>query len=195
MSSDGFLDDLEAELADPGRAADRELWAEEERLRIARLGLRERIVAMAGTDDDGDGVRLDLRDGSSLVLAVELSGRDWVSGSAATADGGRPSPCLVPLHAVGAVVPSRPQLASSLAAAAPGGVGERIGIGAVLRDLCRRRAPVTVSCDGYRAHGTIDRVGRDHLDLAMHEPGVARRDGEVRQVRVIPFATVMLVRW
>lgn len=195
MPGDGFLDDLEAELADPGRAADLELRAEEERLRVARLDLRERVVAMARGEAGSRGVRLDLRDGTTIVLEVELSGRDWVSGAAVPPDGGRASPCLVPLHAVRAVVPSRAQLSASLVPAASAGVAERIGIGAVLRDLCRRRSPVTIACDGVRVHGTVDRVGRDHLDLAVHEPGVARRDGDVRQVRLIPFESVLLVRW
>ena len=43
-------------------------------------------------------------------------------------------------------------------------------------------------------HGTIDRVGRDHLDIAVHERGTPRRESEVRQHRVVPLAQLRLVR-
>ena len=43
-------------------------------------------------------------------------------------------------------------------------------------------------------HGTIDRVGRDHLDLAVHEPGSVRRAKEVREVRIMPLGHIVLVR-
>ncbi len=191
---DGFLDDLDAELAFADRADARELQAEEERLRVARLGLRDRIVGMA-RDHDGRGIRIDLRDRTSIVLAPERSGRDWVSGRAAAPDGAGTFPCVVPMHAIRAIVPARADLPASLAATGPGEVGDRLGLGAVLRDLCRRRAAVTIASGGQVLHGTIDRVGRDHLDLAVHEPGTARRDADVRQVRIVPFAEVDLVRW
>jgi len=65
--------------------------------------------------------------------------------------------------------------------------------GRVLRDLCRRRAVDLVLAAG-EVHGTIDRVGRDHVDIAVHERGEARRPGAVREVRIVPFATLQLVR-
>jgi hypothetical protein len=43
-------------------------------------------------------------------------------------------------------------------------------------------------------HGTIDRVGRDHLDLAVHEAGQSRRQSAVQQYRVIPLDQLLLVR-
>ena len=46
-----------------------------------------------------------------------------------------------------------------------------------------------------RSHGTIDRVGRDHLDLAEHEPGVPRRDAAVTRIRIVPLTEVLLVRF
>ena len=72
-------------------------------------------------------------------------------------------------------------------------LAERIGISFVLRDLCRRRTPVHLATDDGRVHGTIDRVARDHLDLALHEPGTPRRDREVRGIRIVPLERIVLV--
>jgi hypothetical protein len=43
-------------------------------------------------------------------------------------------------------------------------------------------------------HGTIDRVGRDHLDIAVHERGVMRRETAVTEYRIVPFSSLVLVR-
>jgi hypothetical protein len=42
--------------------------------------------------------------------------------------------------------------------------------------------------------GTIDRVGRDFLDLAEHAVDDARRAESVRSVRTVPFGAVVAVR-
>ena len=64
----------------------------------------------------------------------------------------------------------------------------------MLRDLCRRRTSVELDLLDESLAGTIDRVGRDHLDLAVHEPGSARRESAVSQYRLVPFAQLSLVR-
>jgi len=65
----------------------------------------------------------------------------------------------------------------------------------VLRDLARRRIPVTVQLRTGRAlTGTIDRAGADHLDLALHESGTPRRAAAVRGLRLVPFDAVAWVR-
>jgi len=103
--------------------------------------------------------------------------------------------CLVPLGAIAAVLPTRAQVLASLEAGAEGSgrLSERIGLPFVLRDLCRRRTPVHVTTADGRVHGTIDRVARDHLDLAVHEPGTARRDRDIRGIRIVPIARIVLV--
>jgi len=52
---------------------------------------------------------------------------------------------------------------------------------------------VHVTTHDGRVHGTIDRVARDHLDLAVHEPGTARRDRDIRGIRIVPIARIVLV--
>lgn len=76
-----------------------------------------------------------------------------------------------------------------------GEVARRLDLRWVLRGLARSRAGVAVVLgDGSVATGTLDQVGADHVDLAEHAPGEARRSGVVRQVRVIPLTALSLVR-
>jgi len=111
---------------------------------------------------------------------------------------------LVPLHAIASVALDEEALADSLDGeaeqdAAPGQPSaphliDRLGFAFALRDLGRRRAAVTVTTALGVLHGTIDRVAKDHFDLALHEPGVPRRDSNVRGIRLVPMSAVVLVR-
>ena len=74
-------------------------------------------------------------------------------------------------------------------------LASRLGLPFVLRDLCRRRTALHITTARERVHGTIDRVARDHLDLAEHEPGVARRDVGGAAVRMLPLAQIVQVRF
>jgi hypothetical protein len=82
--------------------------------------------------------------------------------------------------------------------AAPGSeseVGRRLDLRWALRGLARDRAGVTVVlADGSAVSGTLDRVGADHVDVAEHAPGEARRAAAVRQVRLVPVAALAVVR-
>jgi hypothetical protein len=197
MRWDDLFDDLESQLEQELGAEEGDVLAEEERLRLGRLSMRDRLIAMTRPGDGPDEqLRLALRDGSSITVAVGSMGRDWLVGEF----GARRGSCVVPLAAVAALLPTTEQLARSVAAepaAEPAvSLSARLGLAFVLRDLCRRRAAVDLNtASGERLHGTIDRVGRDHLDLAEHEAGVPRRAAAVGRIRILPFGEVLLVRF
>ncbi|MEO6114918.1 MAG: hypothetical protein ABIP33_00915 [Pseudolysinimonas sp.] len=198
MRWDNLFDDLESQLEQELGAEQGDLLAEEERLRLGRLTLRDRIIAMTRPGDGApEHLRLALRDGSVVTVSVGSVGRDWIVGELI---GARRGSCVVPLTAVAGVLPTPEQLARSVAGepvAEPGvSLSARLGLAFVLRDLCRRRASVELStASDERLYGTIDRVGRDHLDLAEHEAGVPRRAAAVGRIRILPFGELVLVRF
>jgi hypothetical protein len=76
-----------------------------------------------------------------------------------------------------------------------GVVESRLDLRRALRGLARDRATVQVVLDdGTALHGTIDRVGADHLELAEHAGDLHRRAGAVRGVRTVVLEAVVLVR-
>ncbi|GAA1055687.1 hypothetical protein GCM10017608_23410 [Agromyces luteolus] len=189
MRWDRLFDDLESQLDHDRLEEARSLAIETERARIGRLGLRDRIAAM--TRADGGAVRLALVDATSVQLRPTAFGRDWIGG---VPDGRPGSQCVVPVAAIAAVSASRRQVEAGLAPqTASTGIIERIGLAFALRDLGRRRAGVELRTLDGLAHGTIDRVAADHLDLALHEPGAPRREREVRGYRLVPFARITVV--
>jgi len=151
-------------------------------------------MGRAEGDDSVGSIRIELRGARMLDVRPLAFGRDWMSAAVHTAGSGG-GQCIVPLEAIEAVLPTAGQLERSLepSAASSARLAERIGLPFVLRDLCRRRTPVHLTTDDGRVHGTLDRVARDHLDLALHETGTLRRDAEVRGIRIVPLERILLV--
>lgn len=197
MRWDLLFDDLESQLDREQRDEERALAIESERLRLGRLTLRDRLTAMSRATDGGDDlVRVELHGGVVMALRPLAFGRDWMSAESRVA--GRPSrQCVVPLGAIAAVLPSRSQLEPSLEPTPESSarLAERIGLPFVLRDLCRRRAPVRMTTVDGVVHGTLDRVARDHVDLALHEPGSPRREREIQGYRIVPLVRVLLIEF
>lgn len=150
----------------------RGMWAE--------LTLMDRLRAALGRE-----IRVLLRDGRHLNLLLHSVGPTWIGGAD---DAGA---LLMPREAILSVggglrrasVPRRPLQAGPKMAS-------------VYRMLARRREAIQI--DGRHgltlAEGTIDRVGRDHLDLALHARDEFRRDGALRGFRIVPFDAIQLVR-
>jgi hypothetical protein len=197
MRWDNLFDDLEGQLEQELGAEDIDLLAEEERLRLGRLGLRERLRALMPASSASEPMRLVLTDGTRVSLAIGAVGRDWIAGEP-SGDGKQSGSYVIPIPAISGCLPTPAQTVASLGGGVEAGVGSlasRIGLPFVLRDLCRRRAALHIRTTRDILHGTIDRVGRDHLDLAEHEPGAPRRERFVRAMRMIPLAEFVLVRF
>ncbi len=70
-----------------------------------------------------------------------------------------------------------------------------MGMATALRALARDRAELNVylnarTGNGHKVQGVIDRVGRDHFDLAVVPEGEVRRVGNVMAVLTIPFSSL-----
>ena len=182
MRWQALFDDLEAQLAE-GEAADlRSEVADRTRRETALLRLTDRLRPA-----EGRSVTVALGAAGPLHGRLLDAGPDWLL---VEQEGARE--VLVPLAAVLGITGLGPH---ADAPGSEGEVGRRLDLRWALRGLARSRAGVTVLLrDGSALAGTLDRVGADHLDLAEHPAGEARRVGSVRQVRLVPLAAVTLVR-
>lgn len=212
MRWDDFFEDLESQLDAEWESERAALNTETERLRVARLALRTRLASLiaegtvitvraAGVSGSGRAVGV----GSDwLAVAADDSGERYraegpahprgsadVWAAAAAGDG-------LALYPLGAIRTVQAEHAAVLRSALPAPEDElsgRVVFGFLMRDLARRRRAVTIRLvDGEILHGTIDRAGSDHLDLAVHEPGRPRRASEVRAHVMVPFAAIGQVR-
>ncbi len=196
MRWNNLFDDLESQLEHELNADEIDLRAEEERLRLGRLSLRDRVMSIHESFGGRDySLRVEVG-GSPMRVSPTGFGKDWLSGTLVD-ESSRPPHVILPLRWVGSVVVDRPQLAASLiepTGTAAGRLADRLGIAFVLRDFGRRRCALDAVTAAGTFHGTIDRVGRDHFDLAVHEVGLPRRESAVAQYRLIPIDQLQLVR-
>ncbi|MCK2036368.1 hypothetical protein KZC51_09485 [Microbacterium sp. SSW1-49] len=196
MHWDRLFEDLEGQLAAEWETERAVLSAESERLRISRLDLRARLRHLCQARAT---VTLELADGRRLPVTMRALGADWVAAESAPGDDlllGR-STRIMPLDAIRAIRADHGSVLTSLEdVSEPGSpLRERMSLGFVLRDLARRRVPVHLSLAiGDDVHGTIDRAGSDHLDLAVHDAGTARIAAAVQGFRIIPFAALIALR-
>ncbi|HIY66005.1 MAG TPA: hypothetical protein H9830_06990 [Candidatus Agrococcus pullicola] len=188
MRFDDLFDDLESQLESELGAVRREVADEEERFRVGKLELRHRIRRAPGSIEAG------LRDGYRIRLQPLAVGRDWLSGEVLE---GAPSGtgAVVPFSSIAGL---RLDEQSAYEAALPADderfrLAERLSFGYVLRDFARRRTWVRVEAP-QPVGGTIDRVGRDHFDVAAHDCGTIRARGNVTHIQIVPFAAVGWIR-
>lgn len=181
---DRVFEDLESQLAAEWEAERAVLDAESERLRIAKLELRTRLRVLEERQ-----CPLSLRlfsDGVSRAVTLRGVGADWIATQGADAS----AALIIPLSAITSVETDHGSLLGTLEESAlpPDTLRERMTLGFLLRDLARRRIPLRMALrDGEILHGTVDRAGIDHLDLAVHDSGESRRAASVRAFRMVPF--------
>ncbi|MBG6212737.1 MAG: hypothetical protein LH475_10005 [Cryobacterium sp.] len=197
MRWDDLFDDLEGQLERELHAEVTDLRLHEERQRLEKLSLRTRLSNVVRSAGLGGTVRLRvvLASGETLSLRPTTLGRDWLAAELLDARNSRVQ-CVIPLSAIAGVLLTEEQSLASLAveSAANGKLIERVGFPFVLRDLCRRRRTVQLDTRGGVLAGTIDRVARDHLDLAVHPLGTLRRSPEVLHYRLVPFWQIYVIR-
>ncbi|MFD1715666.1 hypothetical protein ACFSBZ_14420 [Amnibacterium flavum] len=190
MRWESLFDDLEAQLEHERTAGEGAFSVDTERHRLAELSLADRLRALP----PGTAARIRLLDGRTVHVLPQAFGSNWLSGELRPA--ARPARTVViPIGAIAGVLLDPYDETHMIAAPpeAPSSLSRKLGIGVVLRDLCRRRATVQVSTAAGESTGTIDRVTGDHLDLAVHEPDSPRRSTAVRSIEMIPLAAVLLV--
>lgn len=193
MRWDRFFDDLEGQLASEWEAERAALDTEAERLRLSRVTLRERLAALVGRARDSASPAFDFADGTVLPAEVSGVGADWVALDATQA---RSAAVVAPLSAIDGIVLSHADLLrSARPAAAPSPLADRMTFGFAMRDLVRRRSAVAIHLvRGRVLTGTIDRAGSDHLDIALHDAGAARRADAVTGHRIVPFDAIAWVK-
>lgn len=191
---DHFFEGLEGQLASEWEAERAALDTEAERLRLSRVDLRSRLSVLLTPVDDARPPALELVDGTVLTSSVAAVGADWMA--VAPPGSARAGATIVPLSAIVSLGLTHGEvLRSARPAESRVGLAERMTLGFVLRDVARRRVPVSVSlASGRTLTGTIDRAGADHLDLAAHDPGAPRRASDVTGYRLVPFASIAWVR-
>lgn len=177
MRWDDLFGDLAAQWdAEERRELDAEV-ADRTRRERATIGLYERLSATGGAV-----VGVLLANGARLSGPVDDVGDGWAligqPGEAA----------LVPFTAFVAVT-------GLVNRAGGGATGRRFGLGYALRGLSRDRAVVALSdLSGAVVTGTIDAVGRDHLELSEHASDLPRRAENVTGRRLVPFSALVLLR-
>jgi len=179
---EGLFADLEAQLsaaAIADRAAEAEARA---RVEAGQISIVDRLRAAIGEDVRvrcSGGLLLRgrlLRVGPEWLLLEELNRQEIVVPVAAI--------CSTTGHGRLSAGPERGSAVSS-----------RLGLRSALRAVSRDRAQVTVYLvDGSSVDGTLDRVGADFADLAVHPVGEARRRGDVLAIQTLILGMIAAVR-
>ena len=169
--------DLEARLEAEERVSAAGDIADLVRAEHGQLAVRDRLRAHLDAELTWSFVSGDVPVAGRLIDV----GADWVLVHTATGE------MLIPIPAVQCITGLSRQAAPD-----PGEVARRLGIRVVLRGLARDRAVVSVWLGGDQwLSGTIDRVGADHVDLAVHPQDESRRARAVLEVRCVLLPAVL----
>ncbi len=169
---DDLLPGIAAEMAARDAAGDDVLAAELALAEVAQVDLLDRLRA-AGS------VVVEVVGHGAVGGRVVEVGRDVVVLRADDAE------WAIPLWGMGTLV------GLTALATPPSSPRDRLGFAAVVREWAADGVPVRLARVGAAPlTGSIDRVGRDHLDLAEHDPGEPRRADAVRRLAAVPLAAV-----
>lgn len=189
MRWEQLFTDLEAQFDALAEAEMMAELADRQRSEFGAVGMVARLVGSIGSP-----LRIRTSSGSVISGVLRRLGPDWLLIAEAP---GREA--LVPLAGVTVV-----EGLSAITGQPLGRVAGRLTLRLALRGLVRDRAPVAVTLQGSpggpgagtgtEVAGTIDRIGADFLELALHAAWEPRRAGSVRQVVLVPLGAVVFVR-
>ena len=178
MRWDRLFGDLEAQMEAGDRAAFEAELSDLVRAERAAVRLVDRLRAHVGCD-----VVLHLVAGDPARGALLEVGADWVLLRSSVND------VLVPSAAVAGVSGLSRSAVNDDARA-----GRLLRLTTVLRGLAGDRSRLAVElAGGVTLHGTIDRVGADHVDLAVHALDEPRRQASVAGARTLVTAAILRI--
>lgn len=184
MRWDQLFTDLENQFADLLAEDSRIEVADQQRHYAGGLIMRDRLQGALG-----ESVTLETVNGRTILGQLAQVGADWMLLHAT-----HHQQVLLPYQALAAISGLTTRTGVGLSP-----LDLRIDLRIALRGLARDRRPVRVELlsskgeeTGYLT-GTIDRIGRDFLELAHHEPGELRRAAQVRKVVLIPLNALVAV--
>lgn len=178
MRWDGLFDDLEAQaeaLAVAERAGEIEDRARSE---FGRVTVADRLRMSAGSD-----VRISCRGGLAVQGTVARVQQEWL-----LLEQPHAREVLVSTEQVLSVT-GLGRLSAPPESQSP--LDLRLGLRLVLRQIARDRSNVRIHLVEGALDGTIDRVGADFLDVAVHLPGEPRRRSAVLEVCLVPLKSVV----
>jgi hypothetical protein len=177
---DGLFADLEAQADQLERAARAGEAEERTRGELARQTLHARLRAAVGLR-----LRIAVAGGPAIAGDLRRIGPNWV-----LLDAGLAEWLVATVH-----VRTVSGLGRQAAAESHSVIDSRLDFRYVLRGLARDRAEVrTHLLDGSSLTATLDRVGADFVDAAVHPAGEARRRESVRDVQTIAIAAITALR-
>ncbi len=188
MRWEQLFSDLDARFDD---LADAQMMAElpdRERVAAGAISLVERIGGSVGRQ-----IRVRTTAGVAVVGAVRKVGPDWL-----LIEDGPGREALLASVAVTIV-----EGLSAATGPAVKGVELRLNLRHALRGVARDRSPISlVVCGGVgeptslytEVTGTIDRIGADFIEVALHAAWEPRRAASVRSVVLVPLSAVVVVR-
>ena len=196
MDFDTLFHDLENQLE---RELDAELLnrlEDEERERRAKLTLRERLIALYRADKSLL-INAQSQDSRALRFTLKNVGKDWVALEVVEPHSLAGS-VIAPVQALVSIDIPRELIKESLGTAIgevsdhdlmalsrKQGLAKKVNFAFVLRDLSRRRKPVSIHTITEVLYGTIDQVGVDHIDVTV---GGNRRLLQLRSVLFVQIA-------
>lgn len=194
MRWDRLFADLEARFDEMEAAQAAAELADRERVAAGAVLMTQRL---GGAIDQP--IRLQVTGAARVTGTLRSVGPDWL-----LVEEGVGRDCIVALAAINSVEGLRAATGPVL-----DGLALRLDLRRALRGVARDRSPVTIAVTGTggavsdagsfgvsgpEISGTIDRVGADFVEVAVHAAWEPRRAGSVRSVALVPLTAIVLVR-